>query len=209
MINCQIGVLFKKWAEEMQLFFGEIKVNFPNKLTLLRLFLMPVIVILLLNEQISHRYIYVLILFFLAMLTDYLDGKIARKLKKVTVFGKFLDPLADKILITSIFVAFVQLNLVNAAETIIIISREFIVTSVRLVAISKNKIISANFWGKLKTISQTFTIIFILIFEILKNYTIFAQSGILKNIFMYITIFLTLTSGIVYIFQNLSHYKNN
>ena len=135
--------------------------NLPNKLTVLRMVLVPFFVLALL-WPFPHHYLVALILFGAASYTDHLDGKLARKNNQITDFGKFMDPLADKILVISALVCFVSLGLCDVWLVLLIIAREFMVTSVRLVAAGKGKVIAANNWGKLKTVSQIVAICVIL-----------------------------------------------
>jgi len=136
--------------------------NTPNKLTIFRILLIPVFLVFLYANWWSFA---PLLVFVLAAITDFLDGYIARTKNLVTTFGKFADPLADKLLVTAALVAFVDLGYISGIIAIIVISREFIITGLRLVAISDNKVIAAGFWGKLKTILQIVTIIVILLIE--------------------------------------------
>src|SRR5574344_1588229 len=128
--------------------------NIPNKLTVMRLIFVPFYVFLLLIPSIPHPYIIAILLFGAAAYTDHLDGKIARKNNMITDFGKFADPLADKIMILAALACFVQIGLTNSIILILIVSREFMVTSIRLVASSQGKVVAANKWGKAKTVSQ-------------------------------------------------------
>ncbi|WP_316607093.1 CDP-diacylglycerol--glycerol-3-phosphate 3-phosphatidyltransferase [uncultured Ruminococcus sp.] len=129
------------------------KMNLPNKLTMLRILLVPAVIACILIDFPFHL-LAAAVLFGIASITDALDGKIARRDNLITDFGKFADPLADKILVISVLVCFVKLGLCGAVPLIIIIFREFAVTSVRLVAAAKGKVIAANMWGKVKTVSQ-------------------------------------------------------
>ena len=129
------------------------KMNLPNKLTMLRILLVPAVIACILIDFPFHL-LAAAVLFGIASITDALDGKIARRDNLITDFGKFADPLADKILVISVLVCFVRLGLCGAVPLIIIIFREFAVTSVRLVAAAKGKVIAANMWGKVKTVSQ-------------------------------------------------------
>ena len=133
------------------------KMNLPNKLTMLRIILVPFVIAAILIEFPFH-FLVAGILFGVASITDALDGRIARRDNLITDFGKFADPLADKILVISVLVCFVKLGLCGAVPLIIIIFREFAVTSVRLVAAAKGKVIAANMWGKVKTVSQIIAI---------------------------------------------------
>ncbi|WP_407385827.1 CDP-diacylglycerol--glycerol-3-phosphate 3-phosphatidyltransferase [Ruminococcus sp.] len=140
------------------------KINLPNKLTLLRIILVPFVIIAILI-QFPFHFLVAGILFGIASVTDALDGRIARRDNLITDFGKFADPLADKILVISVLVCFVKFGLCGAVPLIIIIFREFTVTSVRLVASSKGKVIAANMWGKVKTVSQIAAIVAIFVMQ--------------------------------------------
>ena len=140
------------------------KMNLPNKLTLLRIVLVPFVIAAILIEFPFHFTVAGL-LFGAAAITDAFDGKIARRDNLITDFGKFADPLADKILVISVLVCFVKLGLCGAIPLIIIIFREFAVTSVRLVASAKGKVIAANMWGKVKTVSQIVAIVTIFVMQ--------------------------------------------
>ncbi len=141
--------------------------NLPNKLTLLRVCLVPFFVLFLLCEAIPHRYLIALVIFCAASYTDHLDGKIARRDHLITNFGKLMDPLADKIMVMSALICFVRLGLASTVCVILIMVREFAVTSIRLLAVEQGRVIAANFWGKLKTVSQITAIIAILFLQYL------------------------------------------
>ena len=140
------------------------KMNLPNKLTLLRILLVPAVIAVILIDFPFH-FTVAGVLFGIAAITDALDGKIARRDNLITDFGKFADPLADKILVISVLVCFVKLGLCGAIPLIIIIFREFTVTSVRLVAAAKGKVIAANMWGKVKTVTQIVAIVAIFLMQ--------------------------------------------
>ena len=140
--------------------------NLANKLTILRILLVPIMVIIpFLNIQgevlgVPITYIIVDIIFIIAALTDKLDGHIARSRNQITTFGKFLDPIADKIVVITAMVMLVELGHLPAWIPIIVIFREFVVSGYRLVAVQQNgKVIAANIWGKLKTVTQMVAII--------------------------------------------------
>lgn len=124
--------------------------NLPNKLTVLRMAMVPFFVGALLWQELPHRYLVALLLFVAASYTDHLDGKIARSRNLITNFGKFMDPLADKILVISALICFVSLDLINPWWVLVIVAREFLVTSLRLVAADEGVVIAANKWGKAK-----------------------------------------------------------
>lgn len=164
--------------------------NLPNKLTLFRVFLVPVFVFLLLT---GYQWA-ALGVFFLACFTDFADGRIARKYNLVTNFGKFMDPLADKLLICSALVCLVELGTIPAWITIIIIAREFVVSGLRLIAADAGIVIAASWWGKFKTASQM-----IMITLLVANIEKFKY---LTEMMIWLTLALTLISMIDYIWQN-------
>ena len=137
--------------------------NLPNKLTVLRIILTPLFMAAMMIEF-PHHYIVALVLFAAASITDYLDGNIARARGIVTNFGKFLDPLADKMLTTAAFIAFLAKGFGWGIEWVlfIVLFREFMIASMRLVAVSSEvkKVIPANMWGKIKTVTQMIAILF-------------------------------------------------
>ena len=138
--------------------------NLPNKLTVLRVLLIPFFVWAALGDPVPgySKYIAVLI-FIVASLTDLLDGKIARKYGLVTNFGKFMDPLADKLLVCAALICLVSCGMLSAWMVIVIISREFIISGFRLVASDNGVVIAANYWGKFKTTFQMLMIIVLLL----------------------------------------------
>jgi len=133
----------------------------PDVLTLSRLGL-AAILIALLKLDFPYSKTLALLTFLIASLTDYLDGELARRVYGVSAFGKLMDPLTDKVLVCAAFVEFVELKLVPAWIVVLIISREFLVTGLRLLAASRGEIVSAGFWGKHKTVTQLLTIIVLL-----------------------------------------------
>lgn len=191
--------------------------NLPNKLTVLRIIMVPFFVAFLLSPGFAHHYLWAAILFSTAALTDHFDGALARKNNQITNFGKFLDPLADKILVVSALVCFVDLRLASTWCVILIIAREFMVTSIRLVAVDNGVVIAANNWGKTKTISQIVAIIAILIFQYIQElvtlgkisvFTIWGVSSamVFSQIgfaLILIATFFALFSGFIYIKQNI------
>ena len=173
--------------------------NLPNKLTVLRVIMIPFFVFFLLLENGANptwRYLSAAI-FIVASFTDLLDGKIARKYNLVTNFGKFMDPLADKLLVCSALICLIQLEQLPAWMVIIIISREFIISGFRLIAAENGIVIAANYWGKFKTVSQMIMIILLL----LHFGGVFA---VLEQIFIWMSLALTVISLMTYIWQNRS-----
>ena len=171
--------------------------NLPNKLTLFRVILIPFFVFFLLAPyfEVYGNYIAVAI-FIVASITDFLDGKIARKYHLVTNFGKFMDPLADKLLVSSALICLVALNKIPAWIVIVIIAREFIISGFRLVAADNGVVIAASYWGKFKTAFQMVTVI-VLILNIPGE--VFAVIG---TVLIYISLVLTVISLIDYIAKN-------
>ena len=170
--------------------------NTPNKLTIARMIIVPFLVIFLLTGWggEANRYIS-LTLFVVASVTDWFDRYLARKNNLVTNFGKFMDPLADKLLVCSAMICMIDLKRLPAWFVIIIIAREFIISGFRLIAAENGIVIAANYWGKFKTASQMIMIILL----ILHFDGIFV---ILEQIFIWLSLALTIISLITYIWQN-------
>lgn len=168
--------------------------NLPNKLTMLRIILIPVFVVLLLFKY----YYYAASIFIIASITDALDGYIARKYNLISNFGKLMDPLADKLLVTSALICLVQLGDIPAWMVIVILSREFAISSLRAVASSTGKIIAASKWGKAKTITQMIAIISIL----LQNYPFKLLNIPFDRIALWVAVFMTIISGLDYVVKN-------
>ena len=174
--------------------------NLANKLTMFRVVLVPFFVAAMAFSQ----HLIALVIFALASLTDMLDGKIARKYNMITDFGKFLDPLADKVLVAAALICMVELKYTAAWLVWVIMAREFMVSGIRLVAAgSKEKIvIAANIWGKLKTASTMVAICVILILHTLADFGIaFAYTQLISDILMYICTALTVISGVIYVWD--------
>lgn len=178
--------------------------NIANKLTMLRVLLVPVFV-LLMKLALPYNYLWALLIFAVASLTDMLDGMLARKLNLITNFGKFLDPLADKALTITAFICLIPLGLVSDVVVIIIVIREFMVSGLRLAASSgEGVVIAASIWGKLKTVSHMAAVLFGL--GILAAAQIFGISGayidvlsIVCHTLMWIAAGLTVISGVQYL----------
>ncbi|GFI61436.1 CDP-diacylglycerol--glycerol-3-phosphate 3-phosphatidyltransferase [Clostridiales bacterium] len=174
--------------------------NLPNKLTIFRVILIPVFIVVLMGGIVPEtmcRYIGVAI-FCIASFTDYLDGHIARKYNLVTNFGKFMDPLADKLLVSSALICMIELGMLPAWIVIIIISREFIITGFRLLAAEAGLVIAASWWGKIKTVTQMAMIIVVIL----------GVNDILGNILIVLATIFTAVSGIDYIVKNIKILKN-
>lgn len=177
------------------------KDNLPNRLTVLRMLLVPIFVLVLLLSNNTNNSIFrfiPLLIFVVASFTDFLDGYIARKYNLISDFGKFMDPLADKLLVCSALICFVELKILPSWVVILIISREFVISGFRMIAASKGITIAANMWGKFKTTTQMILVILILCnFD---NILLFAKPIILPLIVL--TIGLTLVSAVTYILDN-------
>ena len=180
------------------------KMNLPNKLTILRIVMVPFFVFFLLADFVPHRYLFALLLFCAASYTDHLDGKIARRDNLITNFGKLMDPLADKILVMSALICLVKLDLASAVCVILIMLREFAVTSVRLLAVEQGRVIAANNWGKAKTVSQMVAIIAILFFQYLWGFLPQLLPGftLTGQVLIWIATLLAVLSGIIYFKDN-------
>ena len=171
--------------------------NLPNKLTLFRVILIPFFVFFLLTPYFEGYGNYIAVaIFIVASITDFLDGKIARKYNLVTNFGKFMDPLADKLLVCSALICLIQLESIPAWVVIIIIAREFIISGFRLIASDNGVVIAASYWGKFKTAFQMLTVI-VLILNIPNKVFI-----ILGTVLIYVSLALTVISLIDYIAKN-------
>lgn len=180
--------------------------NLPNKITVLRMALVPVFLALF-YIPIPNGYFWAMLVFIAASFTDMLDGKIARSRGLVTDFGKFMDPLADKILVVSAAVCLLDVRMVPALVVVVIISREFLVTSLRLVAAPRGIIIAADKWGKYKTAAQMVWIgtallmLWLVSEELLPKSYYMACSGVYIALLVLVTV-LTVASGANYVIKN-------
>lgn len=172
--------------------------NLPNKITILRVLLIPIFVVFLLVDSIPYNNYIAGVVFCFACITDTLDGYIARKYNLITNFGKFMDPLADKLLVGAALICFVSKTELcfPAWAAIVIISREFAISGFRLVASDNGIVIAASSWGKIKTISQMIMSI-LLIFHI--DILVFFY---LEQFFIYASVILTIVSLVDYIYKN-------
>lgn len=171
--------------------------NLPNKLTIMRVILIPFFVFFLLSPYFPAYGNYIAVsIFIVASLTDMLDGKIARKYNLVTNFGKFMDPLADKLLVCSAMICLIELDRLAAWIVIVIIAREFIISGFRLVASDNGVVIAASYWGKFKTTFQMLMVI-VLILDIQMPFF-----QILGTVLTYVALILTVVSLIDYIVKN-------
>ena len=184
--------------------------NIANRLTLLRIILTFVFMFFLFCHGLWAK-VLSLAIFIFAALSDFFDGRIAHKKNMVTDFGKLMDPIADKILVLAAFTAFVQMQLIDAWMFVIIVSREILITSLRLFALNKGKVLSAAKAGKHKTVSQMAVIFYILGFIVLKEvmkafftwnpaWEMFFRNSV--YVLMLLTVGLTLYSGLYYLWEN-------
>ena len=187
--------------------------NLANKLTMLRVILVPIFLIFLIGKGIPYGSIIATLIFIIASLTDQLDGYIARSRNQITNFGKFMDPLADKLLVTAALISLVELHLIPSWAAVIIIAREFAVSGLRTLAASDGIIIAASWWGKLKTVTQMAAIVTLL----LKVNIGVSQASIdfvsnnrflnvfftyVPNILLILAVIATIISGIDYFIKN-------
>lgn len=170
--------------------------NLPNKLTIFRVILIPFFVFFMLAPYFPDNGKYIAVaIFIIASLTDMLDGKIARKYNLVTNFGKFMDPLADKLLVCSAMICLVATGQLASWIVIIIISREFIISGFRLIAADNGIVIAASYWGKFKTVSQM-ALIIVLIMDLGGVW------NVVGTVLTWVALFLTVVSLIDYIAKN-------
>ena len=179
--------------------------NLPNKLTIFRVILIVPFVVVLLGGEAGwfgdNSLLYggiSLAIFIVSSLTDLIDGKIARKYNLVTDFGKFMDPLADKLLVSAAMIALVEMGRIPAWVVIVIISREFIISGFRLVASDNGVVIAASYWGKFKTTFQM-VMVCLMLLDLSEK---FAWYGVLTNIIMWIALILTVVSLVDYLMKN-------
>ncbi len=175
--------------------------NLPNKLTIFRVILIPFFIVFLLVPITPYDKWIALAIFIIASLTDLLDGKIARKYNLVTNFGKFMDPLADKLLVCSALICLIELNKIPSWMVIIIIAREFIISGFRLVAADNGVVIAASYWGKFKTTFQMVAVCLLIAdIEVLRLVT---------EIVLWIAVILTVVSLVDYLIKNKDVMKEN
>lgn len=187
------------------------KLNLPNILTISRIVITPIFLFVILMESLQHRFLLACIIFAIGSITDAVDGHLARKNNQITNFGKFLDPIADKILTTSALLAFMSMGLCNIWIVMLVLTREFAIASVRMIAASNGVVIPANVWGKIKTVTQmVFTILIMLLGE--AYYIVETTDAILfsklpdlslvSNGLLWITAIFTVISGVVYLIDS-------
>ena len=187
------------------------KLNIPNILTIARIIITPFFLWTILSESLPHRFLIACIVFSIGAITDAVDGHLARKNNQITNFGKFLDPIADKVLTTSALLAFMSMGLCNIWIVMLVLTREFAIASVRMIAASGGVVIPANVWGKIKTVTQmVFTIAIMILGEIyfaIENYsqelfTKLPDLSLVSNGLLWITAIFTVISGVIYLYDS-------
>ena len=187
--------------------------NLANKLTLIRIILVPIFLVFIAYQGLPYGSVIATLIFIIASVTDQLDGYIARSRNQVTNFGKFMDPLADKLLVTAALISLVELQLVPAWAAIVIIAREFAVSGLRTIAASEGLVIAASWWGKIKTVIQIIAIVLLLLQVNIINSPgikeLVAGSNFLRNFFIYVPdIFLDLAVAIT-IISGVDYFRKN
>lgn len=174
--------------------------NTANKITMIRVILVPIFMVLFWIDNTACHYA-ALGVFVLASITDAVDGHIARKYNQITTFGKFVDPLADKVLTTSAFLMLMHYDRMSVWALMAVLVREFMVSGVRLVAAGEGKVVAASMWGKLKTVTQMIAVIAAML---LLPYDIFlgVGAGLVSDILIWISVLFTIISGVDYLIKN-------
>ncbi len=187
------------------------RLNVPNTLTILRIFITPIFLVFILWEALPHRFLIACLIFSLGAITDAVDGHLARKNNQITTFGKFLDPIADKVMTTAALLAFLSMGLCSVWVVMLVLTREFIIASIRMISASNGVIVPANIWGKIKTVTQmVFTIVIMLLGEAyyvaeIKIPEVFAklpELSLISNGLLWVTAIFTVISGIIYLIDS-------
>jgi CDP-diacylglycerol--glycerol-3-phosphate 3-phosphatidyltransferase len=187
--------------------------NLANKLTLIRIFLVPIFLIFIAEKGIPYGSFIATFIFILASLTDKLDGYIARSRNQITNFGKFMDPLADKLLVTAALISLVELHVVPSWAAVVIIAREFAVSGLRSIAAAQGRVIAASWWGKIKTVIQIIAIILLLLkvnihdARLLKIFTI--DNHYVKEFFAIVPMVMLMIAVVVTLLSGYDYFKKN
>ncbi|WP_315067450.1 CDP-diacylglycerol--glycerol-3-phosphate 3-phosphatidyltransferase [uncultured Clostridium sp.] len=187
--------------------------NLANKLTLIRIVLVPIFLIFIAVKDIPYGSFIATFIFILASLTDKLDGYIARSRNQITNFGKFMDPLADKLLVTAALISLVEVHVVPSWAAVVIIAREFAVSGLRSIAAAQGRVIAASWWGKIKTVIQIIAIILLLLkinihdAKLLKIFTI--DNHYLKEFFAVVPTGALMLAVIVTLLSGYDYFKKN
>ena len=185
--------------------------NTPNKLTLLRILLVPVFLLFFLCEGIPLHSLWALAVFGLASVTDAMDGHIARSRNLITNFGKFLDPVADKVLVFAALVAFIDFGWASSVAVVIMLAREFLVSSLRMVAADNGTVIAAGKLGKLKTAVTMASIVAVLVLSAAMEFGLLADFpiGMISNILVWVSAVITVISGAEYLWKNRAQFHSS
>lgn len=187
--------------------------NLANKLTMLRIFLVPLFLIFISITDFAYSTFIATGIFIIASITDQLDGHIARSRNQITTFGKFMDPLADKLLVTAALISLVELKVIPAWAAVIIIAREFAVSGLRTIAAAEGKVIAASMWGKVKTVIQIIAIILSLIKVNISTSAyltdLVASNNLIKIIFDYAPIYSVIVAVIITILSGVDYFAKN
>ncbi len=186
--------------------------NVPNKLTVLRILLVPVFLLFLLVDAIPLHNLWALVVFALASITDALDGHIARSRNMITDFGKFLDPVADKVLTFAALIAFVELNCASSVAVVIMMAREFLVSSLRMIAAGNGTVIAAGKSGKIKTAVTMVSIVAVLVLFSLTDLGVLAAdfpTVMVSRILVWLSAALTVISGAEYLWVNRAQFASD
>ena len=187
--------------------------NLANKLTLIRIFLVPVFLLFIATKDIPYGSFIATFIFILASVTDKLDGYVARSRNQITNFGKFMDPLADKLLVTAALISLVELHVVPGWAAVVIIAREFAVSGLRSIAAAQGRVIAASWWGKIKTVIQIIAIILLLLkinihdakllkIFVIDNHYVKEFFRVAPTIMLMVAVIITLISGYDYFKKN-------
>ncbi|SFC74153.1 CDP-diacylglycerol--glycerol-3-phosphate 3-phosphatidyltransferase [Clostridium uliginosum] len=187
--------------------------NLANKLTLIRIFLVPFFLMFITVKGIPYGRSIATFIFIVASLTDKLDGYIARRRNQVTNFGKFMDPLADKLLVTTALICLVEMHLVPSWAAVIIIAREFAVSGLRTIAASEGRVIAASWWGKIKTVIQIIAIILLLMQANMRDSAylrnLVVNSEFWNNFFHIVPGIILKAAVVITILSGYEYFKNN
>ena len=177
--------------------------NTPNKLTIFRMVLAPFF-LLTLMLGFNHHFLVAELIFVVASVTDFIDGKLARSRNQITTLGKLLDPIADKMLVTAALLGLMMMGQCNIWICFVILLREYVVTGVRMIALTHEIVIPANIWGKIKTASQMVSVVIILALNELTvmGYSLFAPVSLISNVLLGFTAVMAALSGILYIVKS-------
>ena len=187
--------------------------NLANKLTLMRIVLVPIFLIFIATKGIPYGSTIATCIFILASITDKLDGYIARSRNQITNFGKFMDPLADKLLVTAALISLVELQIVPGWAAVIIIAREFAVSGLRSIAASQGKVIAASWWGKIKTVIQIIAIILLLLKVNINDFDyltkLVSSNNIWRQFFEVVPSIMLMAAVVITLISGYEYFKHN